>query len=207
MAPQHASLGPRPGGTPWAFEVRRFRGVRSPGPSARSYWPAGTAAFHVSADVADAVVRYLHTTGDATFEHDYGTEILVETSRLWLSLGHFDLNGGFRIDGVTGPDEYSAIADNNIYTNLMVQSNLLVAADAAERNPDVAATLDVSTDEIALWRHAAEKIVIPFDEQLGVHAQAEGFTNHQPWDFVATKEDQYPLLLHFPYFDSIASRS
>jgi alpha,alpha-trehalose phosphorylase len=183
-----------------------FRGAAFPwrtieGAECSSYWPAGTAAFHVSADVADAVVRYLHSTGDATFEHDYGTEILVETSRLWLSLGHFDVDGGFRIDGVTGPDEYSAIADNNIYTNLMVQSNLLVAADAAERNPDVATTLEVSEDEIALWRKAAEKIVIPFDEQLGVHAQAEGFTRHQPWDFVATKEDQYPLLLHFPYFD------
>jgi alpha,alpha-trehalose phosphorylase len=183
-----------------------FRGAAFPwrtiaGAECSSYWPAGTAAFHVSADVADCVVRYLHSTGDATFEHDYGTEILVETSRLWLSLGHFDLDGGFCIDGVTGPDEYSAISDNNIYTNLMVQSNLLVAADAAERNPDVAATLDVSEDEVALWRHAAEKIVIPFDEQLGVHSQAESFTHHQPWDFGSTKEDQYPLLLHFPYFD------
>jgi alpha,alpha-trehalose phosphorylase len=183
-----------------------FRGAAFPwrtiaGAECSSYWPAGTAAFHVSADVADAVVRYLHSTGDTTFEHDYGTEILVETSRLWLSLGHFDRDGAFRVDGVTGPDEYSAIADNNIYTNLMVQSNLLVAADAAERNPDIAATLEVSTDEIALWRKAAEKILIPFDEQLGVHAQAEGFTQHQLWDFVSTKEDQYPLLLHFPYFD------
>jgi alpha,alpha-trehalose phosphorylase len=183
-----------------------FRGAAFPwrtiaGAECSSYWPAGTAAFHVSADVADAVVRYLHTTGDQTFEHDYGTEMLVETSRLWLSLGHFDIDGGFCIDGVTGPDEYSAIADNNIYTNLMVQANLLVAADAAERNPDVATELEVSTDEIALWRRAAAKVVIPFDEQLGVHAQAEGFTRHQTWDFVATKQDQYPLLLHFPYFD------
>jgi alpha,alpha-trehalose phosphorylase len=183
-----------------------FRGAAFPwrtiaGAECSSYWPAGTAAFHVSADVADAVVRYLHSTGDQTFEHDFGTEILVETARLWLSLGHFDLDGGFRIDGVTGPDEYSAIADNNIYTNLLVQSNLLVAADAAERNLDVAAELEVSEDEISLWRRAAQKIVIPFDTQLGVHAQAEGFTYHQTWDFEATKQDQYPLLLHFPYFD------
>jgi alpha,alpha-trehalose phosphorylase len=151
--------------------------------------------------VADAVVRYLHTSGDETFEHDFGAEILIETARLFLSLGHFDVDGGFRIDGVTGPDEYSAIADNNIYTNLMVQRNLHVAADAAERHRDVASNLEVTEDEVAQWRHAAEAMVIPYDEQLGVHCQSEGFTRHEVWNFDATKEDQYPLLLHFPYFD------
>jgi alpha,alpha-trehalose phosphorylase len=183
-----------------------FRGAAFPwrtiaGAECSSYWPAGTAAFHVSADVADAVVRHWRVTGDETFEHDYGAEILIETARLWLSLGNFDIDGGFRIDGVTGPDEYSAVSDNNIYTNLMVQHNLQIAADAAERHRDVADTLKVSEDEISEWRHAAEVIVVPFDDELGVHAQAEGFTRHEVWNFAATKENQYPLLLHFPYFD------
>ena len=44
-------------------------------------------------------------------------------------------------------------------------------------------------------------MVIPWDEALGVHPQSEGFTNHQRWDFEHTTPDQYPLLLHFPYFD------
>jgi Trehalose and maltose hydrolases (possible phosphorylases) len=44
-------------------------------------------------------------------------------------------HGGFRIDGVTGPDEYSAVADNNVYTNLMAQRNLRAAATSAERHP------------------------------------------------------------------------
>jgi alpha,alpha-trehalose phosphorylase len=34
-----------------------------------------------------------------------------------------------------------------------------------------------------------------------VHPQAEGFTEHAVWDFAGTRTDQYPLLLHFPYFD------
>jgi len=183
-----------------------FRGAAFPwrtiaGAECSSYWPAGTAAFHVSADVADAVVRYLHTSGDENFEHDFGAEILIETARLFLSLGHFDVDGGFRIDGVTGPDEYSAIADNNIYTNLMVQRNLQVAADAADKHRDVASNLEVTDDEPAQWRHAADAMVIPYDEQLGVHAQSEGFTRHEVWNFETTKADQYPLLLHFPYFD------
>ena len=171
------------------------------GAECSSYWPAGTAAFHVGADVADAVVRYLHSTRDDEFERDYGCEILIETARLWCSLGHFDVSGGFRIDGVTGPDEYSAVADNNVYTNLMVRRNLRAAADSAERHGTVANDLDVAAEEIERWRAAAEAMVIPYDDALGVHQQAEGFTCHQEWDFEHTGEDQYPMLLHFPYFD------
>jgi alpha,alpha-trehalose phosphorylase len=165
-----------------------------------SYWPAGTAAFHINADIADAVARYQAATGDESFEHETGTDLLVETARLWSSLGHRD-GSGFRIDGVTGPDEYSAIADNNVYTNLMAQRNLRVAADAAERNPRRAAGLGVDAAELALWRELADAVVIPYDQALQVHPQAEGYTDHQVWDFEATAAKQYPLFLHFPYFD------
>ena len=109
--------------------------------------------------------------------------------------------GRFRIDGVTGPDEYSAIADNNVYTNLMAERNLRAAADAAERHPDRAHELGVDAEEAAAWRDAAKAMLVPYDEALGVHPQAEEFTEHAVWDFAGTEPDQYPLLLHFPYFD------
>jgi alpha,alpha-trehalose phosphorylase len=171
------------------------------GAECSAYWPAGTAAFHVGADVADAVNRYLHTTVDRDFERTVGLELLTATARLWYSLGHFDLKGGFRIDGVTGPDEYSAVADNNVYTNLMAQRNLLAASDAAERHHDEARTLEVDVAEITGWRRAAAAMVVPFDHALGVHSQSERFTDHEIWDFEATSPQDYPLLLHFPYFD------
>jgi alpha,alpha-trehalose phosphorylase len=170
------------------------------GEECSAYWPAGTAAFHVGADVADAVIRYVHVSEDQWFERELGLELLVETARLWRSLGHHDPGNGFRIDGVTGPDEYSAVADNNVYTNLMAQRNLLGAADAARRHPDRAHELGVDDDEVVAWEEAARAVVIPFNEKLGVHAQSEGFTHHQEWDFEATG-DRYPLLLHFPYFE------
>ncbi len=165
------------------------------------YWPAGTAAFHIGADIADAVVRYISVTGDAAFEREIGLELLAQTARLWSSLGHHDPAGRFRIDGVTGPDEYSAVADNNVYTNLMAQHNLVSAADVAQRHPDRASELNITAEEIAAWREAAKAVVVPYDEALGVHSQAEGFTSHEVWDFDATSDKQYPLLLHFPYFD------
>ncbi len=179
-----------------AFPWRTIRGQESSG-----YWPAGTAAFHINADIADAVARYQAATGDDEFECEVGLELLVETARLWRSLGHHDPQGRFRIDGVTGPDEYSAIADNNVYTNLLAQRNLRAAADAVARHPRHAAAVGADLEEAADWRDAARDMVIPWDEDLGVHPQAEGFTDHQLWDFAQTRPDQYPLMLHFPYFD------
>jgi len=171
------------------------------GEECSSYWPAGTAAFHINADIADAVIRYLDATNDDAFECTAGLELLVETARLWSSLGHHDIHGLFRIDGVTGPDEYSAVADNNVYTNLLAQQNLRAAADVAGRHRDLARALGVDEEETARWRDAADAMHVPYDAAAGVHPQAEGFTSHQPWNFAATSAEQYPLLLHFPYFD------
>ena len=179
-----------------AFPWRTIRGQECSG-----YWPAGTAAFHINADIADAVARYWFVTGDEQFERDVGLELLVETARLWRSLGHHDMAGHFRIDGVTGPDEYSAIADNNVYTNLMAQANLRSAADAAERHRARAHALGVDNEELASWRDAADDMLIPYDEDLRVHPQAEGFTQHDVWDFEATPPENYPLMLHYHYFD------
>ena len=180
-----------------AFPWRTIHGEECSG-----YWPAGTAAFHVNADIADAVVRYQAAADDdRSFDRDTGLELLVETARLWRSLGHHDAAGRFRIDGVTGPDEYSAIADNNVYTNLMAERNLRAAADAVERYPERAADLAVDDEETASWRDAAQAMLVPYDKVLGVHPQAEEFTQHQTWDFEHTAPEQYPLLLHFPYFD------
>ncbi|MEU3628054.1 family 65 glycosyl hydrolase [Amycolatopsis coloradensis] len=187
-----AQLGLRGAAFPW----RSINGAEC-----SAYWPAGTAAFHVSADISDAVVRYLNATGDSEFLRTCGAELLLETARMWLSLGHFDRQGRFRIDGVTGPDEYSAVADNNVYTNLMARRNLFYAAEICGQHEDIATAFDVRADEAELWRKAADAMLLPYDEDLGVHPQSEGFLEHDEWNFEATGQEFYPLLLHFPYFD------
>jgi alpha,alpha-trehalose phosphorylase len=171
------------------------------GQDCSGYWPAGTAAFHVNADIAIAAIRYVDATGDEEFARGPGMDLLVHTARLWRSLGHYDANGRFHIDGVTGPDEYSALGNDNVYTNLTARRNLLAAADSAKRYPERADELGVNAEESAGWRDAARAMTIPFDEKLGVHPQAEGFTQRQVWDFAGTPAGQYPLMLHFPYFD------
>jgi alpha,alpha-trehalose phosphorylase len=171
------------------------------GEECSAYWPASTAAFHINADIADAAVRYVNATGDGEFERTAALQILVETARLWRSLGHHDSRGRFRIDGVTGPDEYSAVVDNNVFTNLMARRNMLAAAEVCARHPDEAHELGVDVEETASWRDAANDIVIPYDDHLQVHPQDESFTEHAIWDFEGTPADHYPLLLHYPYFD------
>jgi alpha,alpha-trehalose phosphorylase len=199
---RHATLGlARERAKLLGFQGAAFPWRTIDGQECSSYWPAGTAAFHIGADIADAVGRYQAASDDEAFEREIGLELLVETARLWRSLGHHDARGRFRIDGVTGPDEYSAVADNNVYTNLMAQRNLRLAADVVERHADRAAELGVDPEETAAWRDAAGAILVPFDEQLGVHPQAEGFTEHQAWDFEHTAPEQYPLMLHFPYLE------
>ncbi len=187
-----AQLGLRGAAFPW----RTIHGEEC-----SSYWPAGTAGFHVNADVAYAASRYLDATADDDFEKEVALELSVATARLFRSLGHHDAAGRFRIDGVTGPDEYSAIADNNVYTNLMARRNFLAAAAMAVRHPTHAERLGVTNEESAEWRDAAKAIVLPFDDALGIHMQSEEFTEHAVWDFASTRADQYPLFLFFPYFD------
>jgi alpha,alpha-trehalose phosphorylase len=179
-----------------AFPWRTIRGEEC-----SSYWPAGSAAFHVNASIADAVRRYVLATDDRGFERDFGVDLLVETARLWTSLGHLRADGNFCIDGVTGPDEYTAVVDNNVYTNLMAQGNLRSAVESVARHPDAAQELDVTDDEIESWRAAADAMYIPYDGTLGIHPQDQDFLTHERWDFERTPADDYPLMLHHSYFD------
>jgi alpha,alpha-trehalose phosphorylase len=179
-----------------AFPWRTIRGHEC-----SAYWPAGTAAFHVNADIADAVLRYVNATGDDAFARTTGLELLVATARLWQSLGHHDADGAFHIDGVTGPDEYSAVADDNVYTNLMAARNLAGAADCCSRYRREAMALGIDAEEMAAWRDAAAAMAVPYDEKMRVHQQSTGYTRLERWDFDATGPDDYPLLLHFPYYD------
>ncbi len=177
------------------------------GDECSAYWPAGTAAFHLNADIAYAVERYRAATADAAFDRDVGIELLVETARLWESLGHHDRDGVWHLDGVTGPDEYSAVADDNVFTNLMAARNLRSAVAACGRHPDCAIQLGVSDDELATWEAAAAAVAVPYDEGLGVHEQSRGFTRYREWDFDRTlARKAYPIFLHAPYVEIYRSQ-
>lgn len=174
------------------------------GDECSSYYPAGTAQYHINADVAFAIKRYYEATQDGDFMQQYGAEILFETARLWLDVGHYR-NDKFCIDAVTGPDEYTAIVNNNAYTNLMAAENLRFAAKTAvwlqQDFPTVyqalAEKIGLGPDEAAAWEAAAAAMLLPYDEERQLVAQDDSFLNKAVWDFANTPADHYPLLLHY----------
>jgi alpha,alpha-trehalose phosphorylase len=171
------------------------------GKECSGYWPAGTAALHVNADIAAAVLRYAAAAGDDGFMREAGLEILVETARLWCRIAYADDQGAWHIAGVTGPDEYTALMDDNLFTNLMAQHNLRGALSWSDRLPERARELGVGAHEREAWSALAGGLCLPYDERRRVHQQADDFTRLQEWDFAATKDDDYPLMLHYPYLD------
>jgi len=177
------------------------------GEEASAYYAAGTAQYHINADIMYAMRKYVHATGDDIFLREHGAEMLVETARLWLDLGFYsDAKGGkFCINAVTGPDEYNTVVNNNAYTNLMSRENLLYAAETVEwlRTTDPGAyealkeKTALETSEIDAWLRAAQNMYIPYDEKLKIIPQDDSFLEREPWDFRNTPSDHYPLLLFY----------
>ncbi len=177
------------------------------GEEASAYYAAGTAQYHINADVVFALARYLDATGDVDFLANEAAEILVETARLWADLGFYanDNSGSFHIHRVTGPDEYTTVVNDNCYTNVMARFNLRYAARSvrflAEWNPEAFAALtrrtNLGLDELDAWDRAADAMHIPFDDEREIHPQDTAFLDLEPWDWEGTPADKYPLLLNF----------
>ncbi|KAB1650424.1 glycoside hydrolase family 65 protein [Pseudoclavibacter endophyticus] len=177
------------------------------GEESSAYYAASTAQYHIDADISHAIAQYVAATGDTFFLINEGMDVLVETARMWSDLGFWRRGdaASFHVHGVTGPDEYTTVVNDNLFTNVMAQENLQIAADAVEwlrsRHPDdydrLAARLDLREDELGEWRRAARHMHIPYDENLGVHPQDASFLDKEVWDLDHTPDEQRPLLLHF----------
>jgi len=177
------------------------------GEEASAYYAAGTAQYHINADIVYALKKYVEASDDISLLYNEGAEILVETARLWYDLGFFNPReqGQFCIHGVTGPDEYTTVVNNNTYTNLMARMNLLFAAETVTRMrqeaPDYYATLKHRTglreSEVCDWGKAAARMYIPYDEETGIHPQDDNFLDREIWDLTKTPRDKFPLLLYY----------
>lgn len=172
-----------------------------------AYFPAGTAQYHINADIAVAIEKYVHASEDIDFLLKYGAEMLFETARLWEDLGHYsdEKDGCFCIDCVTGPDEYTAMVNNNFYTNIMARENLRYASTVymlmENQYPGVlkqlAGRIALEKSEPETWTKAAELMYLPYDEHRGINLQDDSFMQKAEWDFQNTPREDYPLLLHY----------
>lgn len=177
------------------------------GEEASAYYAAGTAQYHLNADIMYALKKCVDVTGETDLIDTCGAEMLVETARMWADLGFFSerLGGRFSIHAVTGPDEYTTVVDDNLYTNVMARLNLRYAAsvvtDLEKRNPDAYKGLlhrtGLEESEIQEWQRVAEAMYLPYDLAKGIHLQDADFLEHPLWDFENTPADHYPLLLFY----------
>ncbi len=177
------------------------------GEEASAFYAAGTAQYHINADISFAVDKYVKATCDDDFLAREGIDILVQTARMWADLGFWRGNGqpSFRIHGVTGPDEYTTVVNDNLFTDVMARFNLSCAARAVKElrdaQPDhhaqMVARLGLRPEEVSEWARAAEAIEILWDETLGIHPQDAQFPEREVWDLPNTPMDKRPLLLHY----------
>ncbi|RUQ87917.1 glycoside hydrolase family 65 protein [Labedella gwakjiensis] len=179
------------------------------GEEASAYYAAGTAQYHINADVTFALARYVRATGDTDFLHRGAIDIAVETARLWTTLGFWRIvdeeTETFHIHGVTGPDEYTTVVNDNLFTNVMARFNLRYAAQCVrelkETDPRgfalLTARLSLDADEVEEWERIAESMMIPYSEALGIHPQDAQFLDREVWDLANTPKERMPLLLHF----------
>ncbi|MCZ2264773.1 MULTISPECIES: glycoside hydrolase family 65 protein [unclassified Isoptericola] len=177
------------------------------GEEASAYYAAGTAQYHIDADISFALVQYVRATGDTDFLRREAVDVLVETARMWEDLGFWRANGddNFHIHGVTGPDEYTTVVNDNLFTNVMARFNLRAAAfvveamreDFPEDYERLADRLSLGVHETTEWTRAADHMSIPYAESIGIHPQDSHFLEREIWDLAATPVTKRPLLLHY----------
>ena len=165
------------------------------GEEASAYFPAGTAQYHINADIAHTVKLYFDVTNDQNFLREQGAAVVLETARFWLQFGSWQQRDGrsqFCLYKVTGPDEYTALVDNNYYTNRMAKENMAFAAWLLENH-----YIDGDADEQAQFTKASTNMYLPYDQEQQVTAQDDNSPKMPVWPFATTAATQYPLLLHY----------
>ena len=177
------------------------------GEEASAYFPAGTAQYHINADIIFSLMQYVEITGDETLMLEGGAEMLFETARLWISLGFFNSQKmeKFCINEVTGPDEYSALVNNNYYTNSMAANHLKKAAfwyyklekSFPEFSKELHLKISLAESEALEWNRAAELMFLPYNAELGIHLQDDAFLERERWNLSETPRTKFPLLLHY----------
>ena len=174
------------------------------GEEASGFFMGSTVQYHINADIAYAVHLYYQVSQDEEFMQNYGLEILIETARMWSSLGSYIpmQDNQFCFNVVCGPDEYKPGVNNNAYTNYMAKFNLETAAKMAEiverKAPDkykrLSERIDFNEKERESFKEIADDIYLPYNEDLEITPQDDSFLNKNPIEVDNIPEEDLPLV-------------
>jgi maltose phosphorylase len=144
-------------------------------------WEITFEEIHRNGAIAYAVYNYVNYTGDRSYLHEYGIDVLAGISRFWADRVHYNKKKDvYMIHGVTGPNEYENNVNNNWYTNRIaawVLNYTLEVTEELEKNghSDRISGLGITTEEKQLWKDITEKMYLPYDQELGVFVQHDTF--------------------------------
>lgn len=172
------------------FPMVTFEGIEC-----HNEWEITFEEIHRNGDIAFAIYNYTRYTGDTSYVLNEGSKVLTEISRFWADRVHYSQrNQNYMIHGVTGPDEYENNVDNNWYTNLLAQWTLKYTLEILkEVSPEQAKQLNVSEDEKKHWQDIVDNMYLPYDKDLNIFVQHDGFLDKDLKPVSEIPADQLPL--------------
>ncbi|MCZ2118979.1 glycoside hydrolase family 65 protein [Levilactobacillus brevis] len=174
------------------------------GEEASAYFPAGTAQYHIDADIAYAVGKYYEITRDIDFIKQCGFEMVLETAHFWEAFGSWHQVGTsqrFEFHTVTGPDEYTALVNNNYYTNRLAKHNFelvtYLAQEILKVDPNGLTKFGIDATDIDAFQNLAEHVYLPYSAEQQINAQDDSFLSKPRWPVAQSTPENFPLLLHY----------
>lgn len=172
------------------------------GEECHNEWEITFEEIHRNAAISYAIYNYVNYTGDESYLYEYGFDVLVETSRFWVSrVNYHSQKDVYMILGVTGPNEYENNVNNNWYTNTMAAWNLeytlevtkLLKEKYADKYNELIDKLAVTEEEMAKWQDIVDKMYKPEDKELGIFLQQDGYMDKEQLLVKDLSEEDLPL--------------
>ncbi|MGN5245468.1 glycoside hydrolase family 65 protein [Lactiplantibacillus plantarum] len=178
------------------FPMVTFNGIEC-----HNEWEITFEEIHRNGDIAFAIYNYTRYTGDTSYVLHEGSKVLTEISRFWADRVHFSKrNQQYMIHGVTGPDEYENNVDNNFNTNYLAQWTLKYTLEILDQvSDDQAAALNVTAEERAHWQDIVDRMYLPYDKDLDIFVQHDGYLDKDLAPVSAIPADQLPINQHWSW--------
>lgn len=178
------------------YPMVTFNGIES-----HNEWEITFEEIHRNGTIAYAIYNYTNYTGDETYLLTNGIDVLIGISRFWADRVHYsERNQRYMIHGVTGPNEYENNVNNNWYTNVMAAWTLRYTLESLQKIPAAKRSeLSITTAEEENWRMIIDQMYYPYEEELGIFIQHDGFLDKELRTVDALSPEERPINQHWSW--------
>ena len=179
------------------------------GEECHNEWEITFEEIHRNAAIAYGVFNYIRHTEDWNYLAEGGFEVLLGISRFWAQRVNWSSEKQHYVMlGVTGPNEYENNVNNNWYTNRMAAWTMEFTLEAYEWLENHAAdalkgiaskTALAASEEFNKWKDIIAKMYYPYNEELGVYMQQDGFMDKEQLNAADLSLDERPINQHWSW--------